>query len=129
MENNTMDNKCNICSTDLHNGQNIVVKLLCRHEYHYDCIKPWYKLCAHPNPGQMARPKPRQCPYCRKSGGYLPLPDTDTFDKDLHHPNTKKTYNRCGAELTSKKGKCKNRGLPEYHGHCKRHKDIIKIIE
>ena len=77
------NNLCNICSQPLLPDDTI--KLQCHHEYHYECIKAWYKKTME-NVHGSASSKSRECPYCRKSGGYLPLREGDQYMKDIHSP-------------------------------------------
>ena len=54
------------------------VKLKCGHCFHYWCIKKWYiKIKKNNCKIGMGKYIERQCPYCRKPGGLLHLPDYD----------------------------------------------------
>ena len=112
---------CSICSEIL--SPDDTIKLQCNHEYHYECIRTWYRKTIDNNHG-AASSKNRECPYCRKHGGYLPL--KSSYEKDIHSPkmarrskkkNTK--YSPCKA--TTKMGlQCKHQG--NYDGYCYVHK-------
>ena len=71
------DNECNICMERLEND---VVTLKCGHRFHYKCIfnsfynitnKKWTMSFYQCN--NLSQNKARECPYCRKDGGFLPL--------------------------------------------------------
>jgi hypothetical protein len=52
---------CMVCHDNLNNE----VKLKCGHKFHYDCIFSTYK----------SNNNKRDCPYCRRDGGFLKLKD------------------------------------------------------
>jgi hypothetical protein len=62
---------CGICNDTMILG-NDVHTLKCKHKYHLSCITKWFtslnKSSEHSN-----SPNKRECPYCRKNGGWLPL--------------------------------------------------------
>ena len=114
-DNNTQ--LCNICSLTLVDNK---VKLKCNHEYHYECILLWYKKTITNNYTQSIT-KPRECPYCRKTGGYLPINYDKKYIKFIHSPKYSKMSDeelkkllqprkQCKS-LTSKKVQCKKNAL------------------
>jgi hypothetical protein len=53
--NNNID-KCSICFEELHNtNKNPIIKLICNHKFHFDCIKQWIS-------------NENSCPICRGVG-------------------------------------------------------------
>jgi hypothetical protein len=116
--------KCNICCTNMIKGD-IVVKLLCNHYYHYECILENYR---------NAKKKVRECPYCRSEGGWLPLMENMKPELHIHQEYFKKkcmTKCKCPAKLVSgyKKGKkCGNPGYKNYGGYCGKHKKHFILI-
>ena len=70
---------CGICLEELADVDN-VIKLKCSHIYCYDCILDSYS--THHKSHQ--KKKQRECPYCRKNGGYLPLPENTAPLKNIH---------------------------------------------
>tara|TARA_Y100001970_G_C14152437_1_gene813505 strand:- start:772 stop:1215 length:444 start_codon:yes stop_codon:yes gene_type:complete len=67
---------CGICLEEFNSlsPDNIIVTLKCNHKYCYECIYDSY----------INNKEKRQCPYCRKNGGYLPLPESETPTKYIH---------------------------------------------
>ena len=65
LDNVTVDNECKVCYEMIQPQEEscIAVELLCGHRYHYSCIEFSYQYSD----------KYRQCPYCRQTGGWLPL--------------------------------------------------------
>jgi hypothetical protein len=61
---------CPICYDDLDSKKDIV-KLLCGHKFHYECILLIYKNAKLSY--MHNKKKIRRCPFCRMDGGYLPL--------------------------------------------------------
>ena len=110
--------KCNICCGSMVKGD-IIVKLLCGHYYHYDCILENYR---------NSKKSVRECPYCRGDGGWLPLLEKMKPELHIHKEYSKKTSTKklkCKAKLVSgyKKGKkCGNPGYECYGGYCGKHK-------
>jgi hypothetical protein len=76
IKNDEGDNMCGICLDDLNckSESGIIVTLKCKHRYCYECIYDSY----------LKNKEKRQCPYCRKKGGYLPLPESTTPTKFIH---------------------------------------------
>ena len=76
VENDDGDNMCGICLEDFNCKleSDIIVTLKCKHRYCYECICNSY----------LKSKEKRQCPYCRKKGGYLPLPESATPIKFIH---------------------------------------------
>lgn len=80
------ENTCNICMERLEGN---IIKLKCGHVYHYDCIFNSYYNTTHKKwtysfyqTNNLSQNKPRECPYCRKDGGYIPLkPNTIPLEK------------------------------------------------
>lgn len=70
---NNEDNICKICYDSLETQNNISL-LKCGHKFHYECIMLTYKTLK----GK------RQCPYCRKDGGYLDLYPGKAPIKNIH---------------------------------------------
>ena len=64
---------CGICLDDLLPENNIIT-LKCNHKYCYECIYQSY----------LKNKIKLQCPYCRKNGGYLPLPPSTIPKKNIH---------------------------------------------
>ena len=73
---NDGDNMCGICLDDFSckSDSDVIVTLKCKHRYCYECIYDSY----------LKNKEKRQCPYCRKKGGYLPLPESTTPTKFIH---------------------------------------------
>ena len=110
-----MEDICNICCTSLVNKDK--TKLLCNHEYHYDCIYSWYEKTLTLHRGNI-----NKCPYCSQDGGYLPLPSGITYKKEIHGPvkPTNILNNNCCKAYTKMGKPCKKKG--HYEGYCKIHK-------
>lgn len=74
--NNKDDNMCGICLEEFNckTDSDIIVTLKCKHRYCYECICDSY----------LKSKEKRQCPYCRKMGGFLPLPESATPLKFIH---------------------------------------------
>jgi len=70
---------CGICLEDLIDVDN-VIQLKCSHKYCYECIFNSY----YTPYKSFNKKKHRECPYCRKNGGYLPLPENTLPFKDIH---------------------------------------------
>ena len=103
--------KCNICyETFEETKDETVVQLICGHPFHYDCILESYKT-------KLGRR--RECPYCRKDGGWLPLLEGSKPVREIHqewkcHINkiifnnvNKKFKTKKGEEVYCPKGMCK----------------------
>ena len=73
---NDGDNMCGICLDDFSckSDSDVIVTLKCKHRYCYECIYDSY----------LKNKEKRQCPYCRKKGGYLPLPEKTAPIKNIH---------------------------------------------
>lgn len=106
-------NKCNICFMNI-DPYNITT-LKCSHEFHYSCIKDWYKVTLSHRPNTI----PRECPYCRKPGGYLPLREGDIYDKSIH---TYVQSHRCKAN-TKMGQQCKHTTREGEYCHIHRKKN------
>ena len=75
------------------------VKLKCGHVFHYECIYMTYK-------SKQTNSKLRQCPLCRKDGGFLPLIPGQGPQKYIHLEYAKlKNNETINIELIP--GKCK----------------------
>lgn len=79
------ENNCPICQEKL--GCSDMIRLLCFHSFHYECILNWYKVALR-KPDTV-----RTCPLCREYGGHLPLKFGETPINDIHH--IKKTKIKC----------------------------------
>ncbi len=134
------ETKCGICSMIL--SPEDIIRLSCEHEYHYGCIKDWYKKIVNNSHGS-ASSKNKECPYCRKPGGYLPLKKGEKYDKDIHSPkhsikiktvsksaivkiNSSHTSTTNGCKATTKantpcKVKVKENNDGFCHHHCKKY--------
>ena len=77
------DNLCLICMEEIDNTE---TKLKCGHKYHYNCIAKAYSCYSS---------KLRECPYCRKDGGYLNLPQGEKYKKHIH----KKIYSDVKSKI------------------------------
>lgn len=123
---NNDENICKICYDTLKPQDNISL-LKCKHKFHYECILMTYKTLK----GK------RQCPYCRKDGGYLDLYPGKAPTKYIH----KEYSDYKNGNLDSIKfieGKCKfilKRGknvgnqcsfnIKTESGYCQRHHNMI----
>lgn len=58
-----VENNCLVCHDKIKEEDKVVLK--CGHKYHYNCIFMTFK----------SNNNKRECPYCRKDGGYLKLKD------------------------------------------------------
>lgn len=129
---NCCEESCMICGDILHNGTDRTHKLKCNHEYHLECIYKSYK--------NSFSIKKRECPYCRKDGGYLPLKSDDMKPiKNInveYKKNVKKilnissllkvTYTKEICKGITKCGNnCKNKAYPNNDGFCRIHKKIV----
>tara|TARA_B100000963_G_C22425349_1_gene579625 strand:+ start:261 stop:734 length:474 start_codon:yes stop_codon:yes gene_type:complete len=66
--------KCLVCyETFKETTDETAIQLICGHAFHYDCILESYK---------MKTSNKRECPYCRKFGGWLP----DVEGEDCSNP-------------------------------------------
>mgnify|MGYP000244599309 CR=1 FL=1 len=97
---------------------NKVVQLKCGHQYYYDNIIESYKITNTSGRNYIGK---RICPYCRKSGGYLPYNGSQAI-RGVHNLNAVKQwrlklieskksttgYNTCCATLVTGI----NRGYP-----------------
>ena len=123
---NNDENICKICYDILTPEDNISL-LKCKHKFHYECILMTYKTLK----GK------RQCPYCRKDGGFLDLCPGKAPVKYIH----KEYSDYKNGNLDSIKfieGKCKfilKRGknvgnqcsfnIKTESGYCQRHHNMI----
>ncbi len=125
------ENICMICGDPLRQSEfGIIHKLKCSHEFHLDCIYNSYKY----SNGK----KKRECPYCRKDGGYLPLKTPES--KPIKHINKEFIQievNKKNSDILSyckkksiiiccgikKNGeKCTHKAYPNNDGFCRIHK-------
>ena len=116
---------CNICY-DIHNSE--TVELLCKHKYHYECIKNSYKST-----------RSRVCPYCRRDGGYLPLKESEKHIRGIHqeYVSVNNKSKQCLGILQSGKNKdqrCKNKvshklASGEISNYCLKHFHQLLIKE
>ena len=129
-------NDCEICGMELDNS----VTLRCKHQFHYDCVFDWYVECQGKSAsGSQSHYARRSCPYCRKDGGYLALPNKESgyikgIHKPSHKPRDKKVIKtkpttkitvgtgQCLGIAKSTKAKCKLAGKQQYSGYCSWHK-------
>tara|TARA_Y100001970_G_C14159045_1_gene817393 strand:- start:598 stop:1062 length:465 start_codon:yes stop_codon:yes gene_type:complete len=65
---------CNICLNTIDTKDNITT-LKCNHSFCYECIFETYLFSIG---------NTRVCPYCRKNGGYLPLPQGHKPSRKIH---------------------------------------------
>jgi len=76
---------CLICHKSMtEDDSDDIWKLVCKHQFHYQCIFNWYKTSSSKIQSGHNNFKPKTCPYCRKNGGWLPLKDGVTPLKDVH---------------------------------------------
>ena len=128
------DIDCPICQEYLKG--NDLVRLLCYHAFHHDCVLDWYKVA------QNKYDTIRTCPLCRENGGYLPLKRGQEKISGIHWTDQsakskQRYYSKpsvpiaaivpCKATIQSKKsvnyGKaCGNTAL--YDGYCGTHKSL-----
>jgi hypothetical protein len=124
MDHTDSDDICAICGDKL--DVQTLIRLLCFHAYHYDCILQWYKKLAETKHGAN-----RSCPFCRKNGGFLPHKYGTEFHKNINYddgtrknPDRNTTLPTCQAIIQSKASK--NYGnicgkLAYNNGYCGRH--------
>ena len=120
----TKGEECTICGDNLNNGDPLH-ELDCGHQYHIDCITEWFGNLEKLNKTTYKNYKQvRECPYCRKSGGWLPLQEGCKPIKGVHkeYEIFKKKLTICGAPFSTKKGTCQNMGRSIYGGYCGIHK-------
>lgn len=121
---------CNICGDDLDSIDKVQV-LSCGHEFCNECIFDWFQNILN----NMKKTyytsqylKPRECPMCRQTGGYLKLFEGDTYvcgihgNKKKYVPKIKPVIICCGAKLKTKNKLCKNKGKECYGYYCGLHK-------
>ena len=139
LKNDTVSNepeteKCSICYENLDND---TVK--CLHKFHYNCILLTYKT-SYNNINSYSYKRRRECPYCRRDGGYLPLKmgvlpikhihkEYDKYIKDTETNNLEKwekyfIKNKCKAILKSGKnaGNQCSKNLKGDSKYCSMHK-------
>lgn len=108
--------ECCICCSSLEGLDDIV--LACNHEFHYDCISQWYEKTIN-GKHDFADSSLRECPYCRKSGGYLPYVNGKKYNKHIHgylqKVSTNSSVSKCHA-FTKVGNPCKKSG--NYNGFC-----------
>ena len=104
---------CGICGDDY--SKNIMYKLPCNHEFHYDCLIKTF---------QYSNNKYNSCPYCRRKVGYLSVPEGRTPVKYINSPTLLITGGyKCKAILKSGKRcgqECGSNVVSSYN-LCKRH--------
>ena len=125
--------ECDICGDNLDNGKDVHI-LKCKHKFHLDCIYKQY-MFSQSN-------KKRECPYCRKDGGFLPLKNIDGRQSiPLRHINKefiiykkKSSNSKSGVIKTDtckgikKDGSpCVNNSYPGNCGYCRIHKKMSFI--
>ena len=119
--------KCLICyETFEETTDEIAVQLLCSHAFHYDCILQSYKMKTSKSGHGYSY---RECPYCRKKGGYLPLLEGMIPECRIHKEyqqmlNYKKHYGawgQCKGKLGNGK-RCLNRAKAIVGEVCGKHK-------
>ena len=67
------NNICGICKDELLEDNKIkeeLIKTNCNHIFHFECLEESYKQNINK---YYEYNKIRQCPYCRKDTGYIPL--------------------------------------------------------
>ena len=122
--------ECAICGDNLDNGEQVHI-LKCNHKFHLDCIYKQYIFSqSH---------KKRECPYCRKDGGFLPLKNVDSGESiPLRHINKefviyKKKSSTCKMGIVHNdtcKGirkdgtQCLNKSYPGHCGFCRIHRKM-----
>ena len=72
--NSNEEEMCGICLDYFSSITDTIITLKCKHRFCYQCIYESY----------INSKEKRQCPYCRKNGGYLPLPESATPTKYIH---------------------------------------------
>jgi hypothetical protein len=127
-----METICSICHTDFDEEEDLNFKLRCGHKFHLECIFIIY------SNNLDSKKIIRQCPYCRKDGGYIRLDKNIIPIKHIHEEynvfqeyiNNKDTEQfmkflndkKCIAILKSGKNKgqqCNNN--PLHDKYCKKH--------
>jgi len=86
---------CYICCCELDIGEETLIKTNCNHYFHYECLFDTFKHCS----------KSRECPYCRKKTGYIPLIFGQCPIKKIHKEYFKSHKHKCVAILKSGKKK------------------------
>mgnify|MGYP002889357468 FL=1 len=118
--------KCLVCfETFEETTDEIVVQLLCSHAFHYDCIIESYRMKTSKTGHGLSY---RECPYCRNSGGYLPLLEGMKPEKRIHKEyqqimKYKKHYGawgQCKGKLANGK-RCLNRAKSIVGEVCGKH--------
>lgn len=124
---------CNICGDNLDSIDKVQV-LKCGHEFCNECIFDWFQNILNNMKKSYYSSqylKPRECPMCRQTGGYLKLFEGEEYVRGIH--GNKKNYIPrikppepvivyCEAKLKTKNKLCKNKGK-ECHGYyCGVHK-------
>lgn len=122
------DNLCYVCYENIEENQDVAT-LSCGHRYHYKCILLVFKSAL-----QKSVISSKQCPYCRKNSGYLPLKPGILPIKYIHEE-----YNSKGdMPIIYIPGKCKyilkrgpnsgnqcSLGIKTKDGYCKKHQKLI----
>ena len=122
MNEDDQENECLVCYDQLTSENTIT--LLCNHKFHYECIVKSYTMNTN---------KKKNCPYCRRNGGWLKLPENHTPIRNVHKEYylKKKLLTCCKAILQSgpNKGKqCLNKAKVCYGGYCGCHKKYNIIV-
>lgn len=92
--------KCGMCMEKI--KKNIPKRVLkCTHTFHYECIKSWY-IQLNKNNG-MGKHIRRECPYCRKDGGYIKPEKGDKWIRNVHSYYYKPKSNKSSKSTNSTK--------------------------
>ncbi len=103
---------CNICGDNSTTADNPIITTSCKHTYHYECLKEWFK-----------NYNSRECPYCREIYDPLPCIGEDSNFLQQFNKIPKKYKNICQSM-----DYCENIGLPMFDNLCMKHyeKQIVK---
>ena len=126
------DNICGICQLEFDKNSENYYRLECGHSYHYLCIDKCFRTINSKQQYNQINThlqyfNRRECPYCRKISGLLPIKMGVKYISGIHRKTRLKTpkvtKKRCIA-ICKNGRKCLNKGNPDKQGYCGIHAKI-----